>query len=134
MPNSPALGRFSSPLPEIFTTLSSQDNSSSTFGVLSNLYAFHRSWVFFETLEKMLRYQILEIVPDVSIRQGNIRFIDKKSERKKGVDPPNHPRAKGLRRTRVLIGIAYHRHGIKSYLVLAHSQQEFVHHKVIVLT
>ena len=40
-------------------------------------------------------------------------------KRKKGADPPDHPRAKGSRRTQASIGVPYHRRGVESYLVLA---------------
>ena len=42
--------------------------------------------------------------------------MDKKKERKKGVDPPDHPRVKGSRQARALIGIPYHHHGNELYV------------------
>ena len=45
----------------------------------------------------------------------DLERIERK-ERKKGADPPDHPRAKGSRRTRASIGVPYHRLGVELYL------------------
>ena len=58
----------------------------------------------------------------------DLERIERK-ERKKGADPPDHPRAKGSRWSQASIGVPYHRCGVESYLVLARSLQELTHHK-----
>ena len=54
----------------------------------------------------------------------DLERIERK-ERKKGADPPDHPRAEGSRRTRASINVSYHRRGVESYMVLARLLQEF---------